>query len=162
MSNIAPILLYGPASVVAAGTAINFAWRKAVRPVVRGMAVMTDAVPVLISIAEQFKPNHGTSLYDIVQSLTDRQIEAVKERSALKADVAVLATNQETLGTYVHDRFHTLDGTLGVLTGSVVELALTLRGQGAESREEFLARMKSESLTRRGTGQAPIQQGDTT
>jgi len=66
---------------IAAGiSALYVIWRKAIVPFFRGVARLikgidriADATPVLLGIAEEFRPNGGHSLRDVVDSIERKQ-----------------------------------------------------------------------------------------
>ncbi len=62
--------------IVLSGAAAAALWRWLIKPLwkgVRGVVYFSDATPVLMEIAEQFKPNAGTSLRDTVDRIERRQ-----------------------------------------------------------------------------------------
>jgi hypothetical protein len=74
--------------IVAILVGIGLIWAKGVRPMfkfvaatVRAADALEEAVPVLKEIAEEFKPNHGTSLKDTVNRM-DRNIKTNSENAA--------------------------------------------------------------------------------
>jgi hypothetical protein len=67
---------------------LGVVWTRGIRPVFRFVAAtvraadaLEEAVPVLKEIAEEFKPNHGTSLKDTIQRM-DRNIMTNAENIA--------------------------------------------------------------------------------
>lgn len=53
-------------------TALTVIWRKFVRPLVHAANLIADAAPVLLAIAAEFQPNHGTSLRDVVNRIEEK------------------------------------------------------------------------------------------
>ena len=45
-------------------TAVGIIWRKLIRPALRGASEFAKSAATLAEIAEQFRPNHGSSLVD--------------------------------------------------------------------------------------------------
>lgn len=90
----------------AVATALVTLWRVVVKPIIRATNQISEAVPVLMKIAKEFQPNHGTSLVDRLedqhQSVMDHIMEdranfaAVKEQLALQ-DIALRNIQQATI-----------------------------------------------------------------
>ena len=77
---------YVTGAIVALGAIIGFFWRKIVKPLAR----IEHAMPILLEIADEFKPNGGGSLRDTVN-----RIETASTTAAHKAEhvATALATH---------------------------------------------------------------------
>ena len=69
-------------------------WQKLLRPVLRGIkglvaiaAKVEDALPVLVQIAEQFRPNGGNSLRDVINRI-ENQLELMHRRQRAMLEYA--------------------------------------------------------------------------
>jgi hypothetical protein len=58
-------------AAAAVTTALYTIWRLVLRPIIHALDQLVDAVPVLMDIAEEFKPDHGTSLSDRLDHVHD-------------------------------------------------------------------------------------------
>lgn len=108
-------------------TATGVIWRKAIRPVIIGIHELVTVVPVIHEIAEQFKPDSGTSLKDVIDGIHDGMAatsllaEAAKDNAAHATLVAQNAvTKVEAFESYVHDRFHEFANSLTVIRGATI------------------------------------------
>ena len=64
--------------IVLSGATVAALWRWVFKPcwcAIRGVVRFTDATPVLMEIADEFKPNSGTSLRDTVDRIERTQTE---------------------------------------------------------------------------------------
>lgn len=55
--------------------AVGVIWRKGVRPLLRGLETLThlaDALPILLQIADEMRPNAGRSLRDAIDRMEQR------------------------------------------------------------------------------------------
>lgn len=74
--------------IAGAVTGLGVIWKRGVKPVLRFIRAtvhaadaLDETLPVLREIAEEFKPNHGTSLKDVVERL-DRNVHTNAENVA--------------------------------------------------------------------------------
>ena len=72
-------------AVAAAVTATGIIWRKVARPLIHGATEFGKSAQTLAEIADQFRPNHGSSLVDRLASI-DREIADVRLMSATALD----------------------------------------------------------------------------
>lgn len=88
-------------AVAAAITALGVIWKKGLRPIIRAAQRTEEALPVILSIAEEFKANGGSSLRDSIDTIA-REGEALSAYAhGFKHDfanrLAVVAGHQELL-----------------------------------------------------------------
>ncbi len=122
-------------------------YRKAIRPVTRGVAVLLEAVPTVLEIAEQFKPDHGTSLMDVVTDMRDdiKQLKntTVTVAADLKDATEAVADEQSRFEGYVrhfvHDTFGTsitlMQGTLEAQEDKLTKVQQVLEEQERRAAE---------------------------
>jgi hypothetical protein len=72
-------------------TAALVIWQKGIRPVVRTIAEVAQAVPILADIAQEFRPNSGHSLRDVIddmrsslQTIAESQATIIEDHQELK------------------------------------------------------------------------------
>lgn len=101
-------------------------YRKAIRPVTRGIAQLVETVPTIVEIAEQFKPDHGTSLMDVVTDMRDDIKELKDDTKKLQGDLIEVVGKQAELNDkqlgferYVHDFVHDTRNVLTVVQGTL-------------------------------------------
>lgn len=106
-------------AAAAALTATGVIWRKAVRPLIGALRAFVDgterlsgALPTLIEIGEQFRPDSGSTLYDIIGEIRDTSQQTAHSNSVLVAKFDAYAVEND------HDR--------GRLWAAVAELNPTL------------------------------------
>ena len=75
-------LVYGAARLL---------WSKAIQPLAR----LGDIIPVIAEIADHFKPNGGSSLYDVVTDIRNVQ-------GTIRTDLEALRTSHERLNLQVN------------------------------------------------------------
>ena len=88
---------------VAAGiTAVGVIWRKAIRPLMcaarafaEGTERLTGALPTLLEMSEQFRPDSGTSLYDIIGSIRDAGEQTAQSNALLVVKFDAYATEND-------------------------------------------------------------------
>lgn len=143
--------------VAAAGvTAALTIWRKVIIPfakLVGAINRIADATPVLIDIAEEFRPNGGSSLRDTVDRIETGMVEAVKighdnterlilsgdqmhehlrrvawadERAEIIARLSLMEDRQARLIDGVLSLLATAESPLAVAAARVIEEAVTV------------------------------------
>ena len=86
MTNIlwVDILIVSAAVVTACGVI----WRKFLRPLLHALNVASEALPVMLAIAAEFSPNHGSSLRDVVNRIESKADLAIKMAEAAAVNAA--------------------------------------------------------------------------
>lgn len=103
--------------IVAVGlTAVGVIWRQFLRPIIRAAQKVNETLPTLMTIAEEFTPNGGSSLHDIISKM---------------------AADAEVLGTYAHSAKHETVNRLAVLQGDQVLQGERLDGFIEETKTRF-------------------------
>ncbi len=46
-------------------------WQKFIHPIMRAAGKVNDTLPVLVQIADEFRPNNGHSLHDVITQMRD-------------------------------------------------------------------------------------------
>lgn len=79
-------------------TAISILWQKAIKPIVRAATALITSATTLAEIAEQFKPNHGSSLVDRISRIENELMDvrtvgmtSLQQHSDLAATLTELA-----------------------------------------------------------------------
>lgn len=98
-------------AVAAVLTALGVIWRKGLRPIIHAAQRAEEALPILLSIAEEFRANGGSSLKD---ALTE------------------LARDAKTLSDYAHGFRHEFVNKFAVLEGNHLLLAEKVDGLSDE------------------------------
>ena len=87
-------IIGGAALIVALGTI----YRRAIRPVLRAANTVADATPTLLGMAEEFKPNGGASLRDVVNRIEFKADSAsAAARTAASAAVEAVEMAQRAV-----------------------------------------------------------------
>ena len=56
-------------------TAISILWQKVIKPIVRAATALITSATTLAEIADQFKPNHGSSLVDRISRIENELVD---------------------------------------------------------------------------------------
>jgi hypothetical protein len=110
-------------------TALYVVWRKVVVPAFRAVKIGSEVTPTLLTIAEEFQPNHGTSLRDQVDKIIFTQDEMGKTQVSLDEG---LAAQGEVLQNHIErsdDRWVLYLAEVGVATrerGEILTAVLEL------------------------------------
>jgi predicted glycoside hydrolase/deacetylase ChbG (UPF0249 family) len=110
-------------------TAVGVIWRKLLRPVVHVFHQAEEVLPVILSIAKEFKANNGSSLRDTLEALAKDAKELSQYAHGFKHDFVnrltvldgrqeLLADKVDTLGTEVA----LVKGELGTVKDDVQEV----------------------------------------
>lgn len=95
-------------------TALGVIWRKGLRPIIHAARRAEETLPVILSIAEQFKANGGSSLRDTLEQL---------------------GRDANELSQYAHGFRHEFVNKFTVLEGNQLLQAERLAALGAEVSE---------------------------
>jgi PAS domain S-box-containing protein len=94
-------------------------WQYVLRPIIKGAKAvnstiqrLTDSLPVLLQIADEFRPNGGNSLRDVINRLeTSMAISSQRDRAMFSyLDIAVFETDVTGAYTFVSKDWCTLTG----------------------------------------------------
>jgi len=91
-------------AIVLAGAAFGVVWKWVLIPIHRAAKTIdraAEASPTLLAISDQFKPNHGTSLRDVID-----RIEAQQTRQDVRLDRQdeQLETIENKIDSFLRDR----------------------------------------------------------
>ncbi len=75
--------------------ALGVIWRVAIRPLVHGVNTIAEVAPILTGIAEEFKPNGGSSLRDVVNRIEGKADNAVTAAESAVTAATTAATHAE-------------------------------------------------------------------
>lgn len=93
----------GAAAALAALVSLGIIWRRFLRPTVKAVVVISEAAPTLLEIANEFKPNAGGSLHDVVDRIETRLTERTGLIDSIRVDQSTLVEHFDTLATDVQD-----------------------------------------------------------
>lgn len=103
-------------------TALGVIWRKALRPIIRAARRTEETLPVILSIAEEFKANGGSSLRDSIDTIAREGAALSEYAHGFKHDFAnkltVVAGHQELLT----ERVDALAEAVETVKGQVAEV----------------------------------------
>ena len=92
--------------IVLSGAALAALWRWFLKPLwvgLRGVVHFVDCTPVLLDIAEQFKPNAGTSLRDTVDRVERRQDDLSDKLVSIEDKIDTFLINRQPGGKRITD-----------------------------------------------------------
>lgn len=101
-------------SAVLVASVVARLWRKQVRPMLRAIVRMDDAIPVLLGIADQFRPNAGHSLHDRLTRIEGQVSSCVEVVESIESQVDAQERMQMRTFVAIAEGFRLLGHELAV------------------------------------------------